>query len=80
MTSTSDRPALLRRNKAAAYVQDTYGLPCSPQWLAKLAVIGGGPTFCKASRFPLYDRADLDSWAKGRIGPRVKITAELSAK
>jgi hypothetical protein len=72
-------PAYLRRDQAAAYVQSTYGFPCSRQWLARLAVIGGGPAFRKASRFPLYDRADLDSWAKSRIGPRVQTTAELSA-
>ena len=69
----------LRREQAAAYVQSTYGFPCSRQWLARLAVIGGGPAFRKASRFPLYTKADLDAWAKGRIGPRVTTTAELSA-
>jgi hypothetical protein len=33
----------LRRADAAAYVTDRYGFPCSRQWLAKLAVVGGGP-------------------------------------
>jgi hypothetical protein len=79
MTSTSSQPTYLRRQQAAAYVQDTYGFPCSPQWLARLAVIGGGPAFRKASRFPLYDRADLDVWAHSKIGPRVQSTADLSA-
>jgi hypothetical protein len=75
----ASQPAYLRREQAAAFVQSTYGFPCSRQWLARLAVIGGGPAFRKASRFPLYDRVDLDSWAKSRIGPRVQKTAELSA-
>lgn len=78
MTSTSSQPAYLRRDLAAAYVQSTYGFPCSRQWLARLAVVGGGPAFRKASRFPLYDPADLDAWAKSRIGPRVQTTAELA--
>jgi hypothetical protein len=73
------QPAYLRRDQAAAHIQNTYGFPCSRQWLAKLAVTGGGPAFRKASRFPLYDRADLDDWAKNRIGPRVQTTAKLSA-
>jgi hypothetical protein len=79
MTLSSSQPAYLRRDQASAYVQNTYGFPCSRQWLARLAVIGGGPAFRKASRYPLYDQADLDSWAKSRIGPRVQTTAELSA-
>ena len=33
----------LRRSDAAAYITERYGFPCSRQWLAKLAVIGGGP-------------------------------------
>ena len=69
----------LRRDHAAAYVERTYGFPCSRQWLARLAVVGGGPPFRKASRFPLYEQADLDAWAKSRIGPLVRSTADLSA-
>jgi hypothetical protein len=71
--------AYLRRDAAAAYVQGAYGFPCSRQWLARLAVIGGGPAFHKAGRFPLYERADLDAWAQSKIGPRVLSTGELSA-
>src|SRR5436853_20513 len=37
----------LRRTEAATYVTDRYGFPCSRQWLAKLAVVGGGPVFRK---------------------------------
>jgi len=61
----------LRRNEAAAYVRETSGIPCSPNWLAKLAVVGGGPIFRKAGRYPLYDPDDLDDWIESRIsGPR----------
>jgi hypothetical protein len=70
---------LLRRDQAAEYIRTTYGFPCTRSWLAKLASLGGGPAFRKASRFPLYDQADLDAWAQSKIGPRVQSTAELSA-
>jgi hypothetical protein len=67
----------LRRNEAAAYLRDRYSLSCGERYLAKLAVIGGGPAFRKASRWPIYDTADLDEWAKARISPRVHSTSEL---
>ena len=58
----------LRRVEAAAYIRDTYGMPCSPRWLAKLAVVGGGPPFHKAGRTPLYPQEGLDAWAVARLG------------
>jgi hypothetical protein len=61
-------PRYLLRTAAARYVRDTWGTPCSPRWLAKLAVVGGGPPFRKAGRFPLYAPDDLDAWAQSRIG------------
>jgi hypothetical protein len=67
----------LRRADAAAYIRDGWGLPCSARWLAKLAVVGGGPIYCKAGRTPLYTTADLDQWAKGRIGARRFSTSVL---
>jgi len=69
-------PVYLRRPDAARHVRDTWGLPCSPRWLAKLAVVGGGPTYRKAGRTPLYAPADLDAWAQSRIGaPRSSTSA-----
>jgi hypothetical protein len=66
----------LRRADAASYVNKTYGFPCSRQWLAKLAMIGGGPVFRKAGRFPLYKPSDLDAWAHSRIGPAQASTSD----
>lgn len=66
----------LRRAEAAVYVTETYGFPCSKQWLAKLAVIGGGPVFRKAGRYPIYQSEDLDRWAQARIGPAQKSTSD----
>lgn len=65
----------LRRVDAAQYVRSTWGIPCSPKWLAKLAVVGGGPVFRKAGRFPLYQTADLDEWAEARIGTPQRSTS-----
>jgi hypothetical protein len=67
----------LRRADAATYVNERYGFPCSRQWLAKLAVIGGGPLFRKAGRFPIYKPADLDAWAQSRIGKAQSSTSGL---
>ena len=37
---------LLRRTEAAEYVTETYGIPCSPKTLAKLACVSSdGPPF-----------------------------------
>ena len=70
----------LRRAEAANYVSDRYAFPCSRQWLAKLAVIGGGPIFRKAGRYPIYQPADLDRWAQARIGPAQRSTSDSSDK
>lgn len=64
-----------RRTDAAQYVRSTWGMPCSTKWLAKLAVIGGGPIYQKAGRFPLYKPNDLDVWAKDRIGAPRRSTS-----
>ena len=75
MTPTSYSQRYLRRADAASYVRETWGLPCSTRWLAKLAVIGGGPLFRKAGRFPIYLHADLDNWAESRIGAPRRSTS-----
>ena len=72
---------LLRRTEAAKYVTDTYGIPCSPKTLAKLACVSSdGPPFRKAGRIPLYPKPDLDSWAQNKIGPLVRSTSECSSR
>jgi hypothetical protein len=69
---------LLRRTEAAKYVTETYGFPCSPKTLAKLACVSSeGPPFRLASRFPLYPVSGLDAWAQKKIGPLVRSTSEV---
>jgi hypothetical protein len=84
MIEPPDREAkapLLRRTAAAKYVTDTFGLPCSPKTLAKLACVSSeGPPFHKAGPYPLYPTDGLDAWALKKIGPRVRSTSELPAR
>jgi hypothetical protein len=69
---------LLRRTEAAQYVQETYGIPCSPKTLAKLACVSSdGPPFRMAGRTPLYPIRTLDAWAQSKIGPLVRSTSEV---
>ena len=67
----------LRRADAARYIREKHGIPCAPATLAKYACIGGGPSFRKAGKFPIYSRDDLDAWAKQRLGKIVHSTSEL---
>jgi hypothetical protein len=69
---------LLRRTEAAKYVTETYGIPCSPKTLAKLACVSSeGPPFRLAGRFPLYPTSGLDAWSRAKIGPLVRSTSEV---
>ena len=70
-----NRQNYLRRFDAARHIRETWGLPCSPRWLAKLAVTGGGPIYRKAGRTPIYAPADLDAWAQARIGVPQRSTS-----
>lgn len=72
---TEGNARYFRRADAARYVRSHWGIPCSPRWLAKLAVTGGGPIFRKAGRFPIYTSEDLDAWAEARIGAPRRSTS-----
>lgn len=71
-------PEYLRRKEAADYLKAKYGLG-SPNWLAKLAVTGGGPIYSKAGHTPLYLKADLDKWMQGRMTRRQSTSVALDA-
>lgn len=72
----TDAKRYLRREDAAQHVRDTWGIPCSTNWLAKLACVGGGPTFRMAGRFPIYAPVDLNFWAAARISDPRRSTSE----
>jgi hypothetical protein len=66
----------LTRRQAADYVTARF-FPCKISFLAKLAVVGGGPVFRKAGQAALYEPHRLDEWAQSRIGHEIKTTSEL---
>ena len=79
MRTTYQRASgFLRRTEAAQHIQQKWGYPCSPRTLAKYAVVGGGPLFRKAGRYPLYHPDDLDSWISGKLSDPVTSTSALS--
>ena len=70
---------LLRRVGASRYLLERWGIERAPATLAKLAVVGAGPPYHRAGRWPLYDPDDLDDWAHGLIGEALASTAEHTA-
>jgi len=80
MNTTSLAPSrLLRRTEAAQHIHDKWGYPCSPRTLAKYAVIGGGPPFRKAGRYPLYHPDDLDEWVASKLSPPMRSTSDTAS-
>lgn len=74
-----EQQVYLRRNKAAAYLQQRYGA-YTTETLAKLACIGGGPRFQKMGPYPVYTCEDLDRWAMARMSRSVLSTSELAER
>ena len=58
------------RKQAAQFLTER-GYRTAHATLAKLACVGGGPTFHSFGRKPLYREADLIAWAEAKTtGPR----------
>lgn len=75
----TNAPRHYRRRKAAAeYVRERWGLPCQPSWLAKLAVVGGGPVFRRFGRVPVYSDDALDAWARSRLSGPMRSTSDAA--
>ena len=78
MANLDQYPDHMRRDMAARYLADC-GVPRKPATLAKLAVKGGGPRFCKAgARTCVYSRADLDAWVASILTGPVTTTSEAA--
>ena len=69
----------LRRKAASQYLEETWGLNRAPGTLAKYAVIGGGPTFRRAGRVPLYTTDDLDKWVASKLEEPMRSTSDTAA-
>lgn len=71
-------PFLARDQATAALNQRGYKI--SPKTLATLATRGGGPSYRKFGRRPLYLLADLIAWAEGRLSAPRRSTSEGDAE
>ena len=69
----------LRRKTASQYLEETWGVSRAPSTLAKCAVIGGGPTFRRAGRVPLYSRDDLDDWVASKLSAKMRSTSDTAS-
>jgi hypothetical protein len=70
-----DRP--LDRKQASQELRDKHGIKHSPEYLAKLACVGGGPGYYIARRTPIYTPKLLAEYAKEITSPVVRSTSEL---
>jgi hypothetical protein len=66
-----------RRRAAAAYLREKHGVPCTENFLAKLAVAGEGPAFRYYGRYPIYEDPDLDAYVASRLSAKVHSTSGL---
>lgn len=79
MLDLKNIPPRLKRIEASTYLLCRHGISRTPGTLAKLAVVGGGPSFRKVgARTVLYDVDALDTWATALLGPAVNSTSELA--
>jgi hypothetical protein len=69
----------LRNDEASFYLTHGCGDPISAGELANRRVIGGGPAFHRAGRWPVYTIAALDKYAEKRRGPELKTTSSRAA-
>ncbi len=70
------RKPRLRRWEASEYLGTVHGLTVAPATLAKLASVGGGPSYNRANRTPLYPTEELDRWAAARLGRLRQSTSD----
>lgn len=68
----------LNRREASEFLTQR-GFRIAPATLAKLAVIGGGPSFVSFGRRPLYEAADLLAWVESRTSRPKRHTSETSS-
>ena len=72
------RNKLLRRKEASRYLEEKWGVSRAPSTLAKLAVIGGGPSFRRFNRVPYYEPEDLDVWVTSILSPPLRSTSDTA--
>jgi len=73
------QPRPWRNAKQASKYFAAKGIKIAAGTYNKPRVTGGGPKFRKFGRVPLYDEADLDSWAEERLSPPKRSTSDSKA-
>ena len=74
-----DHPEILLRRADAAHALCEAGFPIARSTLATLASRGGGPSFQRFGRVPLYHLGDLLDWARSRLTAPMRSTSEADA-
>jgi hypothetical protein len=64
----------LRRRAASDHLR-SLGFPVATATLAKLAVLGGGPSIQYFGRIPLYSIEELDRWVAKRLSAPRRSTS-----
>ena len=72
---TKENGPRLTRQAACTYLKEQWGIERKPATLAKLACVGGGPSYELVNRKPLYPPIELDKWAQSLIKPMRKSTS-----
>lgn len=75
ISDNETRNPLRRRREAAAYIREKHGLPCTVNYLAKMAVAGEGPAFRYYNRYPVYEDPDLDAFVESRLSQKMHSTS-----
>lgn len=75
MHTTTNQPQFHTRAGAAEYLT-AQGYPIATSYLAKLAHMGGGPTYQIFGNRALYRAGDLLEWAQSRLSGPISNTAQ----
>ncbi|MCJ2033166.1 hypothetical protein [Methylobacterium sp. J-068] len=70
------RKPRLRRWEAAEYLKLVHGIEVAPATLAKWVTVGGGPSYEKVNRTPLYPTAGLDAWVVEKLTTPVRNSSQ----
>lgn len=75
-STTAAGQRYLSRKEASEYLK-ALGLPVAVRTLAKWAVHGEGPQFCRFNgRTVRYPRESLESWINEKVGPLRRSTSD----
>ena len=73
---TTMAPTYLSTKEAARHITAKYGVPCSPNWLAKICSTGGSPPYYPIGRNIYYRPLELEEWFESRVGHQRTSTSD----